>query len=94
MWNLIGIVAALAVGTVAWQRSRAGSGGFYDEAVYGMSPLIHRRYAVASFAFAAFFAVTFVVHAYSIGIAGLAVYTLIAILYGASFLRGASDEHE
>jgi hypothetical protein len=94
MWNVIGVVAALAVGTLAWRKSRAAAGGFYDEHVYGMAPAVHHRYALVSLAFAAFFGVTLALHATIAGIAGLAVYALIAILYASSFARGASDYHE
>jgi hypothetical protein len=94
MWNLIGAVAALAVGAVAWRRSHAAAGGFYDEGVYGMAPAIHRRYALAGLAFAIYFIAAFALHASTAGMAGLAVFALIAILYASSFIRGASDYNE
>jgi hypothetical protein len=94
MWNLIGIVAALAIAALAWRRGRAPAGGFYDEGVYGMAPAIHRRYAYAGAAFAIFFAIAFAMHATFAGFAGLAIYALVAILYASSFVRGASDYHE
>jgi hypothetical protein len=90
MWNLVGVVAALAVAGVAWQRSRV-AGGFYDAQVYAMTRAIHRRYALVSLAFAACFAVAFATHADTLGLAALAVYAVIAIIYATSFLRGASD---
>jgi hypothetical protein len=93
MWNLIGTAAALAIALLAWLRSRA-AGGFYAAGVYGMSPVIHRRYAIAGLAFAAGFAVAFALNATTAGLAGLAIFAVIAILYLSSFVRGASDYHE
>ncbi|HEX3671450.1 MAG TPA: hypothetical protein VHT92_07090 [Candidatus Cybelea sp.] len=57
-----------------------------------MSTTSHRRYAMVSLAFAVFFAVTFALRYDAAGIAGLALYTLAGVFYGASFLQGASDE--
>jgi len=94
MWNLIGVVAALALAALAWRRSRTPAGGFYDQEVYGMSAATHRRYAVTCLAFAAFFAAALFLHAAAAGLAGFAVFTLIAIIYASSFVRGASDDHE
>jgi hypothetical protein len=94
MWNLIGAVAALAFGAAAWRRSQSAAGGFYDEGVYGMSRAIHRRYALAGLGFAIYFSVAFALHAAIAGLAGFAVFVLIAILYASSFIRGASDYHE
>lgn len=53
---------------------------------------MHRRYAAVSFAFALFFFAASLLRLGTAGIAGLALYALIAIFYAASFLRGASDE--
>jgi hypothetical protein len=91
VWNLIGLVFALVVGAFAWQRSRR-SGGYYDAQVYAMSAAAHRGYALASLAFAAFFACAFALRLDSAGVAGLALYAVVAIFYIASFLRGASDD--
>jgi hypothetical protein len=94
MWNLIGAAVALGIAVLAWQRSRSAGGGFYDDGVYGMAPAIHLRYALVSAAFALFFVAMFALQASTAGLAGLALYVLIAILYASSFLRGASDYHE
>jgi len=91
IWSLAGFVIALIVGAAAWRRSRS-PGGFYDREIYGMSGAVHRRYALASFIFVAYFAVAYALGLDTAAVAGLAVYALIALLYGASFLRGASDE--
>lgn len=88
---MAGLALAFGVGAVALRCSRS-HGGFYDRGVYGMSASSHRRYAMVSLAFAVYFAVTFALRYDAAGIAGLALYTLVAVLYAASFLQGASDE--
>ena len=93
IWSLAGLLLALALAGGAALRGRA-RGGFYDLDVYGMSAALHRRYAIASLAFVAYFGATLALHAETAGIAGLALYALIAVLYAASFLRGASDSDE
>ncbi len=93
MWSLIGLFVAVVVAALAWQRSRR-SGGYYDAQIYAMTARTHRGYALASLAFAVFFVCTFVLRLDSAGVAGLALYAVIAIFYIASFLRGASDEDE
>jgi hypothetical protein len=93
MWNLIGVAFALATGAWAWSRSRA-PGGFYAEGVYGMTPAMHRRYAVVSAAFALGIGLAWALHATFASFAALAIYAVIAILYYSSFIRGASDYHE
>ncbi|MBV8345214.1 MAG: hypothetical protein JO190_09520 [Candidatus Eremiobacteraeota bacterium] len=92
-YSIAGIVLALGVALLAWRRSR-GAGGFYDREVYGMERATHRRYAIASLAFAAFFLITCAARWRAAGIAGLALYALIAVLYAASFLQGAPDRDE
>jgi hypothetical protein len=93
IYSIAGIALALGVSAIAWRRSRS-AGGFYDREVYGMQAATHRRYAIASLAFAAFFAATYAAHSAAAGIAGLALYALIAVLYAASFLQGAHDRDE
>jgi hypothetical protein len=93
VWVLIGMLLALAVGATAWRRSLA-HGGFYDRDVYAMTPAIHRRYAMLSLGFAAYFAAVLAFRLESAGIAGLALYALIAVFYATSFLRGAPDRDE
>jgi hypothetical protein len=93
IYTVAGFVLALLVAAIAWRRSRT-AGGFYDAEVYGMNAVVHRRYAIASLAFAAFFAVAYATRAPAAGIAGLALYALIAVLYAASFLQGARDRDE
>ena len=86
-----GIVAASIVAIAAWRCSRA-PGGFYDREVYGMSEAVHRRYAALSLAFAAYFAIACALRLDAAGIAGLALYAVLAVFYAASFLQGAPDE--
>ncbi len=91
MWSIVGFFIAIAIAAIAYRRSRS-PGGFYDRDVYAMNSSVHRRYALVSLAFALFFAITYAGRAATAGIAGLALYALIAVLYATSFLRGASDE--
>jgi hypothetical protein len=93
MWNLIGVATALGIAVLAWRQSRV-RGGFYAEGVYGMASSTHRAYAIASLVFALGFAIAFALRATFAGLAVLAVYAVIAILYLSSFIRGASDYHE
>ncbi|MGZ3498221.1 MAG: hypothetical protein ACXWNK_05210 [Vulcanimicrobiaceae bacterium] len=93
MWSLIGAILALAVSGFAWQRSRSPKATFYERDVYDMTPAVHRRYAVASLAFA----ILFIVGAAWPRVPAvplLAVYAVVAILYLASFVRGATGEDE
>ena len=89
----MGFAACVAVVAAAWHRSRAG-GGYYDAQVYAMTARTHRAYALASLAFAVFFAFAFAFRREAAGVAGLALYAVIAIFYATSFLRGASDDDE
>lgn len=91
LYSAAGVVAASIVAIAAWRCSRS-PGGFYDREVYGMSAAAHRRYAVVSLAFAAYFAISYALRLDTAGIAGLALYAVIAVFYAASFLQGAPDE--
>ena len=93
MWSLIGAILALASAAAAWLRSR-GRGGFYDLETYGMSVRTHRGYAALFAAFALYFAAVFALGREPAGIAGLALYALVAVLYATSFLQGAPDRDE
>ena len=87
----MGLALALVVGGAAWHRS-GSSGGYYDHEVYGMDRRVHRQYALASFLFAGCFAAAYALRLGTAAVAALALYVLIALFYGTSFLRGASDE--
>ena len=91
LYSAAGIVVASTVAIAAWRCSHS-QGGFYDREVYGMSESAHRRYAAVSFVFAIYFTITYALHLDAAGIAGLALYALIAVFYAASFLQGAHDE--
>ena len=91
IWSLAGILLAVALAGAAWNRSR-GSGGFYDESVYGMTGATHRRYAVAGGAFAILFAAIALTHSDAILIPTYAAFVLLVVFYGTSFLRGFSDD--
>jgi hypothetical protein len=91
IWTLIGLGLALAVAATAWRCSRR-SGGFYAREVYAMDARAHQRYAWVSFGFAVYFAAAYALVLQAAGIAGLALYVVIALLYASSFLRGASDD--
>ncbi|MGC1380905.1 MAG: hypothetical protein WA814_07760 [Candidatus Baltobacteraceae bacterium] len=93
MWSAIGTILALASAAAAWLRSR-GRGGFYDLETYGMSARAHRRYAAVFLAFALYFAVAHATGRVAAGIAGLALYALVALFYATSFLQGAPDRDE
>jgi hypothetical protein len=93
IWTWIGLVLALVLAAAAWRRS-VGGGGFYDRDVYAMTPATHRRYAIAGLAFAGYFAAALLLRQETAGIAGLALYALVAVIYATSFLRGAPDRDE
>ena len=93
IWSLTGLVCAVVVAAIAWRRSRA-PGGFYDREVYAMDAAMHRRYAAVSALFAAYFATTSALRLGAAGIAGLALYALIAVFYVTSFAQGAADRDE
>jgi hypothetical protein len=76
---------------IAWQRSRRG-GGYYDAQVYGMTARTHRAFALAASAFAAYFAGALVLRNEAAGIVGMGAYAVLAVFYGTSFLRGASED--
>ena len=91
MWSLAGLIASLATAAFAWYRSR-GTGGYYDADVYAMTAGTHRGVALAALASSVFFAATLALRMESVAIVGLALYVVGAVLYGTSFLRGASDD--
>lgn len=91
LWSITGLVLALTVAVAALRCSRS-PGGYHDRLTYGMSSGTHRRYAMLSTAFALYFAAMLSFRLETAGIAGLALYALVAVFYASSFLRGASDE--
>lgn len=91
IYDGVGFALAFGIAIVAWRRARHGS-GFYDREVYGMEASAHRRYALLSLCFAAYFAAAYALKLGAAGIVGLGLYTLVAIFYATSFLQGAHDE--
>lgn len=90
VYAITGLVLALIGAFIARRRSRASS--FYDAQIYHMTSRSHRAFAGVSVAFAGVFVIALRVPVLTVP--ALAVYTLLLILYGSSFVRGFSDEHE
>ena len=90
-WSVLGAVIAGILAGLAFVRSRA-PGGFYDADVYGMTPVVHRRYVWTALAFFAAFLCSAWSRADTIGIWLLAAFVLVAIFYLTSFLRGAHED--
>lgn len=92
MWVLSGLVLSIVLALVAWSRSRAASGTYFESQVYGMGPASHRGYGLAFAALAAAFMAALMWPPMTLPV--FAVFAVVAILYGATFLRGASGEDE
>ena len=103
MWLWSGFALSLVLAALAWWRSRASAPTFYEGEVYGMDPGAHRKYALGF----ALGAVLFLVAPAFLGLLRpvpppwgwwpeilFAFLVLTAILYGATFARGASGEDE
>ena len=88
--SAVGIVLALGGALAAW-RSSMSRGGYYDREVYGMTPATHLRYAVDQFSVCRVLYRGYLLALRSAGIAALALYALLAVLYLTSFLRGAAN---
>ncbi len=93
MWAWIGAGLALA-GTLlgAW-RARRPALSYYESHVYHMTSRSHARFAAASMAFVVLFVVG-ALYPRVPAVPLLAIYTVLFVLYGASFVRGASGEDE
>ncbi len=78
---------------IAARRARASGGSFYEEAGYGMTARSHRRFALFSGIFALLF-LAGTIRAVLPTLPLLAIFTVFAILYGASFVRGSTGEDE
>jgi len=92
MWVVSGLVLSVVLALVAWTRSKAASGTYYESQVYGMGPRAHQGYGLA-FAILAIALLGAIMWS-PLALPVLAILALIAILYGATFLRGASGEDE
>ena len=83
----------MGLAVTAWRRGQGGSANPYEREFYGMRPRAHRGYALAGLVFAALFAAGLIWSRVPV-IAIWAVFTVVVVLYGASFVRGASGEDE
>ena len=104
MWVLSGFILSLGLAGVAWWRSRAPVQSYYEGEVYGMDARAHWKYAIGFTLAAVMFLVGLVWPGFFRGLsplraawwseALLAAVVLNGILYGATFLRGATGEDE
>lgn len=92
-WNLTGACCAFVLALFAYTRSRA-RGGYYDADVYGMTPVIHRRYAFAALGWGLGFTAATIAHAGTIGLWLFAPFVVFALFYLTSFLRGAHEDDD
>jgi hypothetical protein len=92
MWYVLGMLISFSLGAFATWRSRTAP-AYYDSA-YGMTPGIHQRYALAGWALTIGFAILSLVHWEEGAIALFGVTSVVAVVYGSSFLRGAVHEDE
>ncbi len=101
MWVWSGFVLSLGLAALAWWRCKARAQTFYEEEVYGMGAAGHRTCALAFAIAAALFLAELAGPAWIARIpevwrldGPLALVVLGGILYGATFLRGATGEDE
>lgn len=93
MWAWIGLGCAAVGAALALRHARTGTGSFYEREVYAMTRVSHMRFVMVSAAFAGAFAIVLLFHSPA-AVPVLAVYTVLLLLYGASFARGATGEDE
>lgn len=91
VYVIAGIVLSVLGAVLALARGRSAP-SFYARDVYAMTGRSHVAFAAISAAFALAFVGSLRVPA--LGVPLLAVYTLLLVLYGASFLRGYGGEEE
>jgi O-antigen/teichoic acid export membrane protein len=89
MYAVAGLVLSLAGAALALAFGRRAA-SYYARDVYHMSDRSHIAFAVFSLGCAIVFAVSLVHDVFSIPV--LAVWTLAAVLYGSSFLRGYGSD--
>lgn len=93
-WAWTGCVLAAASSIFALRQSRrTAARNYYVDEVYRVNPARHRQFAAGSAAAAVIFFGATVLPAIPV-VPLLALYTVAAILYFASFVRGASGEDE
>lgn len=93
MYGTFGAVMAALGAILAFRNARVSTRSFYANQVYNVTPHGHLRFAVAS-AIVAFIFVLGQLFFDVISVPLLALYAVLAILYGASFVRGATGEDE
>jgi hypothetical protein len=93
VWNWTGAGLALLGALVAGRLACRPAASYYEAHLYHMTPRSHGRFAVLSLGFAVLFVVAGLYPRLP-GVPLLAIYTVLIILYGASFVRGASGEDE
>jgi hypothetical protein len=93
MWPLIGLGCALLGVALALWRSKSQAATFYEREVYGMTRASHLRFAQISSAFAIAFTLCVFIPKLP-AVAFLAAYSVLLILYAATFVRGATGEDE
>ena len=91
MWAALGLFLALFTAVFAYVRSRHGPSNYYESDVYGMTPVLHIRYALVSLLFAAAFAAALFIPAIP-GVPVLGAFAVLFIFYFSTFFRGFSDE--
>ena len=103
MWVWSGFVLSLGLAALAWTRAGARSATFYEGEVYGMGKAGHQKYAIGFSILTAMFLAELLWPGLLKKAAPwrlwwpeslLAYLALTGILYGATFLRGATGEDE
>ena len=89
-WAWIGAALAVLAAFVALVRARATRRTFYESEIYGLGVRSHVRFAFVSAAFAVVFLLAAFVPAIP-PVPILALYSVVLILYAASFARGATE---
>ena len=93
MYGTFGVIIAAIGAVLAYRNARVTSRSFYATQVYNVTARGHMRFAWTSLSCA----IVFLIDRFffnTIAIPLLALYAVLAILYGASFVRGATGEDE
>jgi hypothetical protein len=93
VYGTFGAVMAALGAILAYRNARVSTTSFYANQVYNITANGHLRFAIAS-AIIAFVFVLGRLFFDVISVPLLALYAVLAILYGASFVRGATGEDE
>lgn len=93
MYGTFGVIIAAIGAVLAYRNARVTSRSFYATQVYNVTARGHMRFAWTSLSCAIVFLIDRLFFN-TIAIPLLALYAVLAILYGASFVRGATGEDE